>query len=93
MNKPVVKELIQDEMNVENIVAELKKLTTDDATRSRIYKDYADLRELLSQGGNASGKAAEIIVKFLRGKDQVWGVKLEAWNFKREAWGMNVFNV
>jgi lipid-A-disaccharide synthase len=65
MDKPVVKELIQDEMNVKNIVEELKKLISDQATRIRLQKDYADLRSLLSQGGNASKKAATLIVKFL----------------------------
>jgi lipid-A-disaccharide synthase len=64
MNKPVVKELIQDEMNAENIVTELKKLISDESYRSRINKDYADLRALLSQGGNASEKAAEFIVDY-----------------------------
>jgi lipid-A-disaccharide synthase len=65
MDKPVVKELIQDEMNAENIVTELKKLVLDNDTRIRILKDYADLRALLSQGGNASEKAAELITEFV----------------------------
>ena len=60
MDKPVVKELIQDELNVENIVTELKKLVSDETTSNRIKSDYADLRALLSQGGNASEKAAEL---------------------------------
>ncbi len=65
MDKPVVKELIQNEMNVGNIVTELKKLISSEETRNRIFSDYADLRALLSQGGNASEKAAELIVKFV----------------------------
>ena len=64
MDKPVVKELIQDEMNVENIVTELKKLLSDEATRNTIQKDYSDLRRLLSQDGTASEKAAGLIVDF-----------------------------
>ena len=64
MDKPVVKELIQDEMNAENIVTELKNLLTDEKTRNRIHKDYSDLRALLSQDGNASEKAAELIVDY-----------------------------
>ena len=67
MNKPVVKELIQDEMTPENISSELKKLLFDPATIHRIRQDYADLKELLSQGGNAAEKAAGSIVGFLRG--------------------------
>jgi len=64
MDKPVVKELIQDEMNVENIVIELKKLLWDETTRINIQKDYSDLRKLLSQEGSASEKAAGLIVDF-----------------------------
>jgi lipid-A-disaccharide synthase len=67
MDKPVVKELIQDEMNVENIVAELRNLISDETTRIRIQQDYADLRALLSESGNASMKAAALIVDFLSG--------------------------
>jgi lipid-A-disaccharide synthase len=64
MDKPVVKELIQNEMNVENIIAELKRLISDEKTRDKIHKDYSDLRALLSQDGNASEKAAQLIVEF-----------------------------
>ena len=64
MDKPVVKELIQDEMNVENIVTELEKLLWDETARINIQKDYSDLRRLLSQEGNASEKAAGIIVDY-----------------------------
>jgi lipid-A-disaccharide synthase len=66
MDKPVVKELIQDEMNVKNIVAEIRKLVSDDDERTRILRDYAELRALLSLGGNASEKAAELIVRFVK---------------------------
>lgn len=68
MDKQVVKELIQEEMNEENIVAELRKLIYDNETRNRILHDYADLRNLLSQGGNASEKAAGQIVEFMKEK-------------------------
>jgi lipid-A-disaccharide synthase len=66
MDKPVVKELIQDEMTAANISAELKKLLNDPETISRLQKDYADLKELLTLGGNASEKAADIIVEYLK---------------------------
>jgi lipid-A-disaccharide synthase len=65
MDKPVVKELIQDEMNVKNITSELRKLVSDLATRNQMQHDYDALRSLLSQGGNASEKAAESIVDFM----------------------------
>jgi lipid-A-disaccharide synthase len=66
MDKPVVKELIQEEMTVQNIVAELSKLIFDNEIRSRIEKDYSALRNLLSRGGNASEKAAIRIVDFVK---------------------------
>ncbi len=66
MDKPVVKELIQDEMTPANITTELKKLLSDPATIDRIRKNYADLKGLLTQGGNASEKAAESIIRFLK---------------------------
>jgi lipid-A-disaccharide synthase len=66
MDRPVVKELIQDEMNAENITTELRKLLSDDETRRRISKDYKELHDLLSEGGNASEKAASLIVEFVK---------------------------
>jgi lipid-A-disaccharide synthase len=65
MDKPVVKELIQDDMNAKNIVIELKKLTTDEPTRQKLFRDYRDLQSLLSESGNASRKAATLIVDFV----------------------------
>jgi lipid-A-disaccharide synthase len=66
MDKPVVKELIQDEMNPKNIVMELRKLVYDENIRSKMLSDYTELHDLLSQGGNASEKAAGIIVDFAK---------------------------
>ena len=68
MDRPVVKELIQDDMNTGNIVQELRKLLSDENTRTRLHRDYMELHELLSQGGNASEKAAELIVEFIKNK-------------------------
>ena len=66
MDKPVVKELIQEEMTAQNIVTELRKLIYDHEIRNRIHRDYTDLRNLLSQAGNASEKAAGSIVDFVK---------------------------
>src|SRR5450755_1688379 len=49
MNKPVVKELIQDEMNAENIVTELSKLLNDPTHLEELKKDYRDLKSLLKR--------------------------------------------
>ncbi len=61
MDKEVVKELIQAEMNVPNLTKELNLLLTDESKQVQIKEDYCQLNDLLNAGGNASGKAAEII--------------------------------
>jgi lipid-A-disaccharide synthase len=66
LDKPAVRELIQDEMTAENIAAELKKLLFDQNTRQQILDDYARLKSILRQGGNASSQAARSILQFLR---------------------------
>jgi lipid-A-disaccharide synthase len=65
MDKLVVKELIQDDFNVENLTKELSRVLTDSSTQQQLRKDYADLKKLLSAGGNASANAAKIIFDFL----------------------------
>jgi len=65
MDKLVVKELIQNELTVDNLKHELHELITNKERINEIKKDYAELRALLSEGGNASAKAAKSIVQFL----------------------------
>ncbi len=65
MDKLVVKEMIQDDMSTENLRKELDRLLNDATYRNRIQSDYAALRALLHQGGDASEKAAASIVQFL----------------------------
>jgi lipid-A-disaccharide synthase len=62
MDKEVVKELIQKEMNVNNLTRELNKLLNNEATQRQISEDYIQLQNILNAGGNASAKAAEIII-------------------------------
>jgi len=64
MNRPIVKELIQNEFTVENVVTELDAVLHNSEKRDQLKKDYAQLKALLEQGGNASLKAAEIVVQF-----------------------------
>jgi len=64
MDRLVVKELIQDEMNTENLTIELSILLNDIQKQQKLKEDYAALKYLLSQGGNASEKAAKSIVSF-----------------------------
>lgn len=68
MDKPVVTELIQDDLNPSRLKAELEKLLHDPETGARIRKDYAALHEVLGEGGHASEKAARSILAFLRQK-------------------------
>jgi len=65
MDKEVVKELIQDELTVENLKRELNLLLTDEAKQQQLKEDYAALKKLLSQGGNASANTAESIYQFM----------------------------
>ncbi len=61
MNKEVVKELIQDEMNEENLRVELSRILFDEDIKTRIRTDYEALTRLLTQGGNASANATQHI--------------------------------
>lgn len=64
MNKEVVKELIQQELTVQNIQKELELLLSNQLRINDLKNDYSALKNILSVGGNASEKAAEIIVQF-----------------------------
>jgi len=64
MDREVVKELIQNKLTVENLVTELSFILTNKEKIRAIKKDYQELRNLLEQGGNASEKAARLIVDF-----------------------------
>ncbi len=65
MNKEVVKELIQNELNVENLKTELQEILTNQQKQNLIQTDYKELKNLLYKGGNASKNAAKIIIDFL----------------------------
>lgn len=67
MDKPVVKELIQNELTVQNLSAELTLILKDTKKIDEIKQDYAALKRLLSMGGNASAKAAASIYHFVHG--------------------------
>jgi lipid-A-disaccharide synthase len=66
MDKEVVKELIQNDLTPENITAELKRILFDPAKKEKMQEDYAALKQLLSEGGNASKNAAESIYEFVK---------------------------
>lgn len=62
MDKEVVKELIQQDMNVANLTTELNRLLHDTARKEQLQQDYTQLQHLLGADGNASAKAAAIVV-------------------------------
>ncbi|HMR82957.1 MAG TPA: lipid-A-disaccharide synthase [Niabella sp.] len=62
MDKEVVKELIQGDMNVEQLTKELDELLNNPGKQAQIQQDYKILKEVLSSGGNASEEAAKIII-------------------------------
>ncbi|MGZ5303255.1 MAG: lipid-A-disaccharide synthase [Bacteroidia bacterium] len=63
MDKPVVRELIQDDFSEEKVKAELKSLLEDNIYRNKILADYKELKTMLG-GEGASAKAAAIVYKF-----------------------------
>jgi len=65
MGKKVVQELIQDELTSMNIKKELQKILYPGQERESMIKDFNDLHSLLSAGGSASYKAAEVIRKLV----------------------------
>ena len=65
MDKLVVRELIQDELTVENLHRELKDLLSNTERREQLAADYAALRQVLGESGDASAKAARSIYRFL----------------------------
>ena len=64
MDKLVVKELIQHDMNVKNLQFELEELLTSEQRILQLKKDYRDLKNRLSEKGHASAKAAQFIHDF-----------------------------
>ena len=69
MDKPVVKELIQNDLTPENVEAELKQLLTNHKVQRQLLEDYEDLRYKLGNAG-ASNNAATIIFDDLNKKSK-----------------------
>ena len=70
MDKEVVKELIQSEMNKVNIAKALAGILRNGKRQRQILEDYDELCERLGNAG-ASEKAAEVIYKAAMRKNQV----------------------
>ena len=65
MDKPVVKELIQHDLNIENLKEELHELMVNESKVGQMKKEFAELKQILSEGGSASENAARSIIDFL----------------------------
>jgi lipid-A-disaccharide synthase len=65
MDREIVKELIQDAFNPDNLEAELKIILADQERIRKMKAEYAQLKDLLQQGGDASATAAGHISRFL----------------------------
>lgn len=68
MDKEVVRELIQDKMNEDNLTTALREILSDEP-RKRIFADYGYLRQILSEGGNAADNAATSITRYVLSKN------------------------
>ncbi len=63
MDRMVVKELIQHQLTVSNITAELQLLLTNENRKQQLQTDYTELKQKLAAGGNASAKAAASVYR------------------------------
>ena len=68
LDKLAVKELIQNDLTVNNLHLELQELLTNKQRRQQLQQDYSKLKQILSAGGNASANAAASINNFIRSK-------------------------
>ena len=66
MDKPVVTELIQNELTVPNLTKELDLLLHDSKKIEQVTKDYSELKKLLQENEDASARAAQEIIGFLQ---------------------------
>lgn len=69
MDKPVLKELIQNDLTSDNISEELKQLLTNHKRQRQLLDDYEELRYKLGNAG-ASNNAATIIIDDLKNKNK-----------------------
>jgi len=65
MDKLVVKELIQNNLTVDNLRNELTELLGNQERINAIKKDYAELKKLLGEESNAASRVADSIVNYL----------------------------
>ena len=67
MDKEVVKELIQGDLNEDNLVKEVDQLLHNGKRQRQLLEDYEELKDKLGNAG-ASEKAADVIIEALKTK-------------------------
>lgn len=65
LDKPIVSELIQHQLNTSKLIAELEKIINDTEHRDAMLNHYNILRKVLG-GNGASAKTAGLIFRFLK---------------------------
>ncbi|MFZ9386242.1 MAG: lipid-A-disaccharide synthase [Chitinophagaceae bacterium] len=65
MDKAVVRELIQDDLNTASLRIALDELLNDEKKRAGMAADYRVLKDMLQAEGDASARAAVLITRFL----------------------------
>lgn len=66
MDRPVVTELIQDQLTPDQIEKELRLILYDEDKKKKMEQDYRELRDLLKEETNASSNAALEIMDLLQ---------------------------
>lgn len=64
MNRKIIEELIQNDMNPQSLKAELDRLLHNQQAREKVFSDYKELREKLG-GRGASERTAKLINQYL----------------------------
>ncbi len=59
-DKPIVKELIQKDFNIENLSSELRKILEENEYRSQIMRGYKKVRNILGDGNASQSTAIDI---------------------------------
>jgi len=67
LNKPAVKELIQEELNTETLTAELNLLLHNEDAKANLDSDYETLWKSLGGGGASAAAAALIVADMAKG--------------------------
>lgn len=70
VNRPLIKELIQGDLNSRNLKHELDKLLFDDSYRQEIFEGYKAIRRLLG-GPGASKRLAHLILQDLEAESSI----------------------